>query len=77
MPISPQEALRLSKVKNGPEFKALCKRIDAMLVEGGRTFATSLLGDIPWTDIKDTYVEVGWSVSLAADWRDGDYLEFW
>lgn len=76
MPISPNKARLKNKQRSSSTYKFVLKRIDEMLVSGGRTFALSLLSVIDAADIIADYESVGWKVRLVPDWRDGDYLEF-
>lgn len=76
MPITPSEARQRNKSRNSASYKSIVKRIDEMLVEGGRTFATDILDGVDANEIIADYQAAGWKVRFVPDWRDGNYLEF-
>ncbi|MDI6738350.1 MAG: hypothetical protein QME12_07615 [Nanoarchaeota archaeon] len=76
MAIGPKEAKALT-ARDETEVKRLEEKIDAILLEGGRTFAVELLlNEKVKRQIIDIYTGNGWRVTYHSDQRDGDYLQF-
>jgi hypothetical protein len=72
--ISPAQA---AKNFSSQDLEAHIRDINAMLMQGGRTYDLRLIGDMPLTtEIMSTFERKGWRVSIVSDWRDGDFLQF-
>lgn len=81
MPVTPQEAKRLSERASARVIETLCEHIDEKLVENPAGPVWVSMGMIRVVAngiarITEAYTNSGWDVRLVVDHRDGDSLVF-
>jgi phosphate uptake regulator len=76
MAISPKQAKEKLYQSFADMVKDAEKKIDQMLADGRRAFATKDMRVEAIREIINLYKAQGWAVELVTDWRDGNYLQF-